>query len=100
MPRVEPVTSATLPSNRRPTPRCLHSSTWRGHLVAGLLGQKGLKSRCLVGSGAATVSRLLIMSTTFWPTTEHWSCEIPLDTPHPRLDALAARGFVQLSDLP
>jgi hypothetical protein len=40
------------------------------------------------------------MSTTFWPTTEHWSCEIPLATPHPRLDVLAARGFVQLTDLP
>jgi hypothetical protein len=41
------------------------------------------------------------MSTTgFWPTTEHWSCEIPLDTRHPRLDLLAAHGYVQLSDLP
>ncbi|HET9730216.1 MAG TPA: hypothetical protein VFR41_12375 [Acidimicrobiia bacterium] len=40
------------------------------------------------------------MSTTFWPTAEHWSVEIPLHTPHPRLDALAERGFVQLTDLP
>ena len=40
------------------------------------------------------------MSTTFWPTAEHWSCEIPLDTPHPRLDVLADRGWVQLRDLP
>jgi hypothetical protein len=40
------------------------------------------------------------MATTFWPTSEHWSCEIPLDTPHPRLDVLAARGFVRLTDLP
>lgn len=40
------------------------------------------------------------MTSTFWPTTEHWSCEIPLATPHPRLDVLAARGWVQLSDLP
>ena len=40
------------------------------------------------------------MATTFWPTAEHWSCEIPLDTPHPRLDVLAERGFVQLRDLP
>jgi hypothetical protein len=39
------------------------------------------------------------MSTTFWPTTEHWSCEIPLHTPHPRLDVLSPRGFVQLRDL-
>jgi hypothetical protein len=39
------------------------------------------------------------MSTTFWPTTEHWSCEIPLHTPHPRLDVLAPRGWVQLRDL-
>ena len=35
----------------------------------------------------------------FWPNAEHWSCEIPLDTPHPRLDVLAAHGFVQLPDL-
>jgi len=40
------------------------------------------------------------MSTTFWPTTEHWSCEIPLDTRHPRPEALAPHGFVQLTDLP
>ena len=40
------------------------------------------------------------MATTFWPNADHWSCEIPLDTPHPRLDALAARGFVRLTDLP
>jgi hypothetical protein len=40
------------------------------------------------------------MSTTFWPTADHWSCEIPLDTRHPRPDALTAHGFVQLTDLP
>jgi len=40
------------------------------------------------------------MATTFWPNADHWSCEIPLDTPHPRLAALAERGFVQLRDLP
>ena len=40
------------------------------------------------------------MATTFWPTAEHWSCEIELDTPHPRLAVLAERGFVQLRDLP
>ncbi|MDX2382357.1 MAG: hypothetical protein QNM02_21680 [Acidimicrobiia bacterium] len=34
----------------------------------------------------------------FWPTPEHWSVEIPLDTPHTRLDVLAQSGFVQLSD--
>jgi hypothetical protein len=44
--------------------------------------------------------RLSRMATTFWPTRDHWSCEIPLDTPHPRLAALSARGFVQLTDLP
>jgi hypothetical protein len=36
----------------------------------------------------------------FWPTTDHWSVAIPLHTPHRRLDVLAARGFVQLADLP
>ena len=40
------------------------------------------------------------MTTAFWPTTEHWSCEIPLHTRHPRPDALAAHGFAQLTDLP
>jgi hypothetical protein len=37
-------------------------------------------------------------STSFWPTREHWSCEIPLATPHPRLDALTQTGFVALGD--
>jgi hypothetical protein len=36
----------------------------------------------------------------FWPTPEHWSVQIPLDTPHRRLDVLAETGFVQLRDLP
>ena len=42
------------------------------------------------------------MATTsgFWPTSDHWSCEIPLGTPHPRPAALAERGFAQLTDLP
>jgi len=38
------------------------------------------------------------MSTTFWPTTGHWSVSIPLDTPHPRPAALAEYGVVQLRD--
>jgi hypothetical protein len=36
----------------------------------------------------------------FWPTADHWSVTIPLDTPHPRLDALKERGVVQLVDAP
>jgi hypothetical protein len=40
------------------------------------------------------------VTTTFWPNAEHWSCEIPLDTPHPRLEVLRERGWVQLRDLP
>jgi hypothetical protein len=40
------------------------------------------------------------MTSTFWPTIDHWSCDIPLATPHPRLDVLAERGWVQLTDLP
>jgi hypothetical protein len=40
------------------------------------------------------------MTATFWPTTDHWSVEIPLHTPHVRLSALAATGFVQLRDAP
>jgi hypothetical protein len=38
--------------------------------------------------------------TTFWPTREHWSVDIPLDTPHPRLAMLRATGVVALSDAP
>src|SRR5215510_4951486 len=37
---------------------------------------------------------------TFWPTQDHWSVGIPLDTPHPRLDVMAPTGFVALADLP
>jgi hypothetical protein len=35
----------------------------------------------------------------FWPNHDHWSVEIPLDTPHPRPEAMRERGFVQLRDL-
>ena len=38
-------------------------------------------------------------SPAFWPNQEHWSVEIPLDTPHPRLNALAPHGVVRLRDL-
>jgi hypothetical protein len=31
--------------------------------------------------------------------TPHWSSTIPLDTPHPRLGALAERGYIVLRDL-
>jgi hypothetical protein len=34
-----------------------------------------------------------------WLTTPHWSSDIPLDTPHPRVDALKGDGFVRLRDL-
>lgn len=40
------------------------------------------------------------MSTAFWPTQEHWSVAIPLQTPHVRLDCLAETGFVVLCDAP
>jgi len=35
----------------------------------------------------------------FWPNQDHWSVKIPLHTPHPRLDVLAATGVVELGDL-
>ncbi len=38
--------------------------------------------------------------THFWPTTDHWSVEIPLHTPHVRLDVLAETGFVALENRP
>ena len=38
------------------------------------------------------------MTSRFWPTQQHWSVGIPLDTPHHRLDQLAATGFVALRD--
>lgn len=34
----------------------------------------------------------------FWPTREHWSVQIPLETPHHRLAALQETGFVALAD--
>ncbi|HSB85500.1 MAG TPA: hypothetical protein VLD86_04290, partial [Ilumatobacteraceae bacterium] len=34
----------------------------------------------------------------FWPTREHWSVQIPLETPHHRLTALQETGFVALAD--
>ncbi|MET0921266.1 MAG: hypothetical protein ABWY77_08725 [Acidimicrobiia bacterium] len=37
--------------------------------------------------------------TEHWLKTPHWSTDIVLDTPHTRLDALAATGWVQLRDL-
>jgi hypothetical protein len=36
--------------------------------------------------------------TSFWPTADHWSTQIPLKTGHPRLAALEASGFVALTD--
>jgi hypothetical protein len=35
-----------------------------------------------------------------WLRLDHWSLDIPLHTPHRRLDALDAQGFVRLADLP
>jgi hypothetical protein len=39
-------------------------------------------------------------SPAFWPNRDHWSVEIPRDTPHPRLEVLAPHGVVRLRDLP
>jgi hypothetical protein len=36
----------------------------------------------------------------FWPTRDHWSVSIPLDTDHYRMDALVADGFVELRPMP
>jgi hypothetical protein len=36
----------------------------------------------------------------FWPTQEHWSVKIPLQTPHHRLAVLDATGVVVLRDMP
>lgn len=36
----------------------------------------------------------------FWPTHDHWSVKIPLDTDHHRMEALAADGFVELRPMP
>ena len=38
--------------------------------------------------------------TSHWLRPDHWSVDIPLDTPHHRLDVLAERGYVRLPDLP
>jgi hypothetical protein len=37
--------------------------------------------------------------TDHWLTAPHWSTDIPLDTPHPRVSALAEHGYVVLRDL-
>jgi hypothetical protein len=36
----------------------------------------------------------------FWPTRDHWSVQIPLQTPHHRLDLLADTGVVELAPAP
>ena len=36
----------------------------------------------------------------FWPNQDHWSVQIPLRTPHPRLSALDEAGVVVLRDMP
>lgn len=36
----------------------------------------------------------------FWPTPEHWSVKIPLDTAHPRLEILRETGLVELAPAP
>jgi hypothetical protein len=38
--------------------------------------------------------------TSHWLRPDHWSVDIPLDSPHIRLEALAERGVVRLPDLP
>ena len=40
------------------------------------------------------------MTTTFWPTLEHWSVKIPLHSGHVRLDCLADTGFIGLKQAP
>jgi hypothetical protein len=40
------------------------------------------------------------MATTFWPTQEHWSVQIPLHTDHYRLPILNETGFVSLAPIP
>ena len=41
----------------------------------------------------------LMALTDHWLTAPHWSSDIPLDTPHPRVSALAEHGYVVLRDL-
>jgi hypothetical protein len=44
------------------------------------------------------VHRLVAMS--FWPTKEHWSVQIPLETDHYRMPVLAETGVVELTPMP
>ena len=39
------------------------------------------------------------MATTFWPTLEHWSVQIPLHTGHHRMPVIDDTGFVALKPL-
>jgi hypothetical protein len=36
----------------------------------------------------------------FWPTKEHWSLQIPLESDHYRMPQLAELGYVMLDDVP
>ena len=49
------------------------------------------------GSDSTGPVRTLRMRTQ-WIAPGHWSSDIPLDTPHIRLDVLAPHGYVQLRD--
>ena len=42
--------------------------------------------------------RRLCAMTAFWPTSDHWSVKIPLDTPHPGCRSSPSAGFVVLAD--
>jgi len=39
------------------------------------------------------------MATTFWPTLDHWSVKIPLQSGHYRMPALDDTGFVALKPI-
>jgi hypothetical protein len=54
------------------------------------------------GSGRPLLSwrPMSVTEAGFWPTADHWSVKIPLDTPHHRLAALADTGAVVLTDAP
>ena len=52
----------------------------------------------LAGRAGSGVRRMPDMS--FWPTLDHWSVKIPLDTPHQRMPVLDEAGVVELSPMP
>ena len=87
-PRGPAATSPAGCSRTTPAPCCSRPRRWHRGMLPTPTGTDGL------------LPTLVAMAVTdHWLTAPHWSTDIPLDTPHPRVDALAEHGYVVLRDL-